>query len=329
MRLQNDTSYQCLFIYILLCAIIFSNGCSSSTGNVKIDITPPTVPPSAEITYTGNGTVRLEWENVIDTDIKGYNVYWLPGSELDPLSNADSLFTVTNYVAISGLGNDILYSFGISSVDQNNNESAISHIIGKPFSKESPLFPTDLLAVAENIDQPKIILSWAQNIEEDLDHYNIYRAKNPSDVAYSFSFVISVIQENYIDIEVEIGTDYYYRITAVEKGGWESASSSIENDLVLPQVVIVSPVNFEYVNKTPTFLWQKVNGAISYNIVLKTTRIGNEIWNSTIDSSETHIEYDGETELITGNTYYWEVGAISRSEINSISKVGSFVVQDE
>jgi len=329
MRLQNDTSYRCLLLHILLCAIILTNGCSSSTDNGKIDIIPPPVPSGIEITYTGNCTIRLEWENVIDTGLKGYNVYCLPGPELEPLNNADSLFTVTNYVAISGLGNNILYSFGISSVDQNNNESATSHIIGKPFSKESPSNPTDLIAIAENIDQPKITLSWAQNSEEDLDHYNIYRAHNATDVAYSFSFITSVTLENYIDVEVEVGIDYYYRITAVEKGGWESVSSTIANDLVLPPVVIVSPVNYEYVGKTPTFIWQKVDGAISYNIILKTSRIGNEIWNSIIDSSETHIEYDGETELIPGNTYYWEIGAISRSEINSISEVGSFVVQDK
>lgn len=315
------------FVHILLCVIIFCHGCSSSTGG-KIDIAPPPVPSDTEITYIGNGTVRLEWENVIDTSLKGYNVYWLPGPELEPLSNADSLFTVTNYVAISGLGNNILYSFGISAVDQNSNESAISHIIGKPFSKDSPLYPTDLIVIAENIDQPIITLSWIQNIDEDLDHYNIYRAHNASEVAYSFSFISSVALENYIDVEVEVGIDYFYRITAVEKGGWESASSSIKSDRVLSPVVIVSPVNFEYVSKTPTFIWQKVDGAISYNIVLKTSRIGGEIWNSTIDSSETYIEYDGETELITVNTYYWEVGAISRTEINSISKVGSFVVQE-
>lgn len=312
--------------YIQLFAMILLSSCSSSTNDSKIDLTPPQEPNGLVITYTGNVTVGLEWENVVDTDLKGYNVYWLIGTELYPLNNADSLFTVTNYVTISGLQKDILYSFGISAVDQNDNKSTIADIIGKPFSKESPLQPSNLIAIAENIDQPNITLSWVHNIEEDLDHYNIYRAQNESEVAYSFSFVNSAVLENYVDTDVEVGIDYFYRITAVEKGGWESASSPVENDRVLPKVVIVSPVNFGYVSKIPTFTWQKVDGAAKYKIVLKTSRIGGEFWNKTINSTETNILYDGDTELIINNRYYWEIGAISKTEINSVSEAGSFIV---
>jgi len=164
--------YWYIFISYLLYAVFHIIGCSSSTGD-KIDITPPPFPTGLEITYTGNGTVKLVWENVIDSQLKGYNVYWLAGTELDPLGNADSLFTYSNFVTISGLNNNILYIFGISSVDQNSNESAISKITGKPFSKDSPLPPADLIVIAENIDSPKITLSWSQNSEEDLDHYNL------------------------------------------------------------------------------------------------------------------------------------------------------------
>ena len=320
--------YWYFFLSYLFYALFHIIGCSSSTGD-RIDITPPPVPSGLEITYTGNGMVKLVWENVIDSELKGYNVYWLAGTELDPLGNADSLFTYSNSVTISALNNNILYTFGISSVDQNSNESAVSKITGKPFSKDSPLPPVDLIVIAENIDAPQIILSWSENSEQDLDHYNIYRARNAIDVSYSYSYITSVTLENYIDEEIDIGVDYFYLITAVEKGGWEIASSSVEGDIVLPSVVIVSPNNYEYVSKTPTFLWQKTVGAISYKIVLKTSRIGGEIWNSIVDQPETQIEYDGETELIAGNTYFWEVGAISKTEINSISSVGSFVVMYE
>ena len=320
--------YRYFFVSYLFYAIFHIIGCSSSTGE-KIDITPPPVPSGLEITYTGNGMVKLVWENVIDSELKGYNVYWLAGTELDPIGNADSLFTYSNSVTISGLNNNILYTFGISSVDQNSNESAVSKITGKPFSKDNLLPPDDLIVIAENIDAPQITLSWSENSEQDLDHYNIYRALNAIDVAYSYSYITSVTLENYIDEEIDVGVNYFYLITAVEKGGWESASSSVEGDIVLPSVVIVSPKNFEYVNKTPTFLWQKTDGAKHYKIILKTSRIGGEIWNSIVGQPETQVEYDGETELIAGNTYYWEVGAISKTEINSISSVGSFVVKEE
>ena len=166
------------------------------------------------------------------------------------------------------------------------------------------------------------------NEEPDMDHYNVYRAFNSADVEDSLSFVALVTVEKYYDIDVDIDISYYYRITAVDKGGLESASSAIDSDYVLDHVKIISPVD-EYTGKNPIFKWEKVYGAVSYNIVLRTSRIGGEIWNTVVDGSESQITYNGKTKLISGNTYYWIIGAISRSEINSLSADGSFVVQTE
>ncbi|MFC1650394.1 fibronectin type III domain-containing protein [Candidatus Latescibacterota bacterium] len=318
--------YCYIFSLFLICAIFHFNGCSSSTGN-KRNNTIPLVPSGVEIYYTGNAEVKLIWDEVSDSDLKGYNVYWIVGEDIDPMSNADSLFTTTNSVTITSLNTNILYTFGISSVDNSGNESELKKIDGKPFRKDSPESPTNLLVVAENIESPQIILSWSANTEPDLDFYRIYRSHNADDVAYSYSYLNSVTTTSFIDEDVEVGVDYYYRITVVEKG-WESESSSVENDRVLPPVVIVSPDKFKYVTSTPEFLWQKSEGALNYKIVVKTSRIGGEIWSAIISKSQTNIVYSGETELIKGNTYYWEVGAISKTEINSMSKVGSFVVEN-
>jgi hypothetical protein len=86
-------------------------------------------------------------------------------------------------------------------------------------------------------------------------------------------------------------------------------------------------VNFQYVGTAPTFTWQQVAGAKKYNVVVTTSRIGGEIWNVEVDGAVTQATYNGKTRLISGNTYYWKVGAISRSEINSVSNIGSFVVR--
>ena len=310
--------------------LLWFNGCSSSsTGDKNIDITPPPVPSGIEITNIGNGAVNLEWEPVPDKGLEGYNVYWLGESEVDTLS-ANQRFVQINYATITGLDYDILYYFGISAVDKNGNESAISvQISGKPLNTTSPSPPSNVQIVAENIDYPKIAVFWSPNTEPDLDHYNIYRALDSNELDDPLSFVSLATRENYADINVDTGMKYYYRITAVDKGGWESTPSSIVSDFILPPVELISPVNYQYVTKTPTFMWEKIDSAVSYNIILSTSRIGGEIWNILIDGSKTQITYNGKIKLISGNTYYWIIGAISRSEINSLSAVGSFVVQTE
>ena len=311
----------------LIVSIAFLSGCSSSTGDSKEDLTPPPVPTNLMISKIDNGSATLSWNAVYDSKLEGYYVYWLGGTEID-IVNANRLFVNTNTVTIAGLDYEILYFFAVSSVDKAGNESALSdQERGKPLNTTSPAPPGDVDIVGENIDYPKISVYWAENTEPDVAHYNLYRALTTSALADSASFVTTLTQENYIDIEVEIGTTYYYSVTAVDKGGWESAPSLIVSDYVLPKVALISPVDFEYTTTAPTFNWQDITGVKKYNIVVTSSRIGGEIWNVEIDQSTTQIVYSGKTKLISGNTYYWKVGAISRVEVNSISDVASFVVK--
>ena len=305
----------------------FLSGCSSSTGGPKVDVTPPPVPSDLTITEIGNGAVDLSWKSVSDKGLQGYNVYWLGGAEADTL-NANRRFVVANSITISGLDYETLYYFAVTSIDQSGNESAMSvQEWGRPLNTTSPSPPTGVDLVAENIDYPKITVYWAENYEPDLSYYNIYRSLTAAGLQDSISFITSLTRENYIDIDVEIGVNYYYRITAVDKGDWESAPSAIVSDYVLSTVIIISPVNFEYVGTSPTFKWESVTGAKKYNLVVTTSRFGGEIWNTEVDKMTTEILYQGKTKLISGNTYYWKVGAISRREINSISDIVSFVVR--
>lgn len=316
--------------YAAALLLLFSLGCSSSTDSGKIDRTPPAVPYNLEIVNIGNGAVSLSWAPVKDTDLKGYNVYWLGWAQVDTLNSNRKSFDTANAI-ISNLDYETMYYFGVSSVDKSGNESAISvQITGKPQNTTSPLPPSNTEAFAENIDFPTIHVFWAQNNEPDLDHYEVFRGLSPNgDGGDSLSLVASVTEENYTDAAVEVGVKYYYKVTAVDKGGWSSPYSSIVSDEALPPVKIISPKNYEYTDKNPVFKWNPVEGATSYNLILTTSRIGGEIWNVTLDSSKNLAVYSGKTKLINGNTYYWKLGAISKSEINSISQVGTFVIQNK
>jgi len=313
--------------FTILAAVMLLAGCSSSTGDSKDDVTPPPVPTDLTITEIDNGAASLTWRAVHDGGLKGYNVYWLGGAEVDTL-NANKLFVTTNSVTITGLDYETLYYFAVSSVDKSGNESALSvQERGKPLNTTSPSPPSDVDLVAENIDYPKITVFWAENQEPDVAYYNVYRALTAAGLEAAESLVASLTTEKYIDIDVEIGKNYYYRVTAVDKGGWESAPSAIVSDYVLPKVELVSPLDFKYTGNVPAFEWKGITGAKKYNLVVTTSRIGGEIWNVEVDGSTTRVIYSGKKKLISGNTYYWRVGAVSRREINSISDVGAFVVQ--
>ncbi len=316
------------FAACLLCStVLYLAGCSSSTGSSDNDSTPPPVPSDLTITKIDNGAASLTWKNVSDRSLKGYYVYWLGGSEADTL-NANRSFTEINTITISGLDYETLYYFAVSSVDKSGNESAMSiQERGRPLNTTSPAPPEGLDLVAENIDHQKITIFWVENSEPDVAYYNLYRSTSASGLNDSLSFVTSLTQLSYVDIDVEVGKNYFYRISAVDKGGWESAYSAIVSDYVLDKVELVSPVGYNYTSRNPTLKWNAVTGAKKYILVISSSRIGGEIWNVEVDGSTTEIAYSGKTKLISGNTYYWRIGAISRREINSISNVGTFVVQ--
>ncbi len=314
----------CLYIGIII------SGCDTSTGHNKVDLVSPPVPTDLNITQIGNGAVSLTWAPVAASDLKGYYVYWQGGAAIVTLK-ANRLFTDTHSKSIIDLDYETTYSFAVSSVDMSGNESRLSVIrSGKPSNTTPPLPPSGVDLVAENIEYPKITLYWSDSTEPDIASYKIFRSTSTTGFDESQQPLATINQDNHFtDTSIEVGSVYYYRIRAVDKGGWESAPSVIAGDAVLPKATLVSPINFEYSSATPVFSRQGVNGAKKYNVVLTTSRIGGEIWNIEVDSTVNQVTYTGKTKLINGNTYYWKVGSISRKEINSISGVGSFVVRTQ
>ncbi len=303
-------------------------GCDSSTGNTKVDLVPPPIPAGFTISQIGNGAVTLTWQPVSDSELKGYNVYWQGGSAIDTLK-ANRMFVATSNVVITDLDYETTYAFSVSSIDLSGNESRLSVLrSGTPYNTTPPLPPINIDLVAENIEYPKITLYWSENSEPDIAHYNIYRSLSSNGMDGNLDPIAVVTQQTHCaDTEIEVGQTYYYWLTAMDKGGKESAPSAIVGDAVLPKPTLETPVNFEYVGATPTFRWQITPGAKKYNVVVTTSRIGGEIWNAEVDGAVSQTTYTGKTKLISGNTYYWKVGAISRREINSVSAVGSFVVR--
>lgn len=315
----------CNFLVLLLLLA----GCSSSPNGPDADVTPPPVPAGLEIVTIGNGSVTLSWTAVSDKGLMGYNVYWSASVPADTL-HAEHEFSLATTYTISGLDYTTLYYFAVASLDKSGNVSALSvQENGIPGNTTGPKPPRGADAVAENITTPTITLSWIPNDEPDVAHYNIYRALSADGIEEEDTPLSAVDTPGYLDTDVEVSVSYYYRVTAVDTGGWESAPSSIVSDMVLPEVHLTAPLNFQYVTANPKLSWEPVDGAVKYQVVISRTRIGGEVWDIETDASSAEVTYNGKTKLTPGEKYYWRVGAISRSEINSVSELGSFQVMEQ
>jgi len=115
----------------------------------------------------GDGTsIQLSWSASESEFLAGYKIYvGNSESELNYYATSDTTFQI-----VSGLQEGTQYYFGVSSVDQDGNESITRNISAVPNSL--PLMPASLTA------EPKlnaIELTWDANTELDLLGYRIYK----------------------------------------------------------------------------------------------------------------------------------------------------------
>ena len=69
----------------------------------------------------------------------------------------------------------------------------------------------------------RIDLDWDDNTEPDLDHYNVYRSSTSGG---SYTLIGSPTASFYSDTNVDAGETWWYKVSAVDTGGGESALSA-------------------------------------------------------------------------------------------------------
>jgi TolB protein len=120
-------------------------------------------------------------------------------------------------IVLTLCGTLVLTSCGGSSTGPDNGGNG---------ADEAPSAPTNLNGTSE--DQ-EIVLGWDANSEDDLAGYHLYRSTNNiSDISGMDPVNGSSLIQNaeYTDTDVENGTTYYYRLTAVDDNDNESSMSS-------------------------------------------------------------------------------------------------------
>ena len=213
----NGTTYY----YVVTAEDLSSNesGYSNEASATPVD-TPPSAPTGLFAT-PGNSQVSLDWNNNSESDLDGYNVFRSTTSGSGYIKINTDLVSTSDYVDITAV-NGTTYYYVVTAVDQTQNESAFSNEVSATPTDAPPSAPTGLAATP---DDSQVSLDWNDNIESDLDGYNVYRSTT-SGSGYTKINAALVTASDYVDTTVVNGTTYYYVVTAVDQGSNESGHSN-------------------------------------------------------------------------------------------------------
>jgi fibronectin type 3 domain-containing protein len=221
---DTNASLGATYFYIVK-AVDASGNLSKASTQVSItiqDSTPPAAP--AGLSAVGSdGLVTVTWTANTETDILAYRVF--KGTAPNPTALAGAVLAGTTVFPDAGLTNGTAYYYRLTAVDQSGNESAFSTDVQatptQAADTQAPAAPLDLSA---NAGDAEVSLTWTANTESDLASYRLYRGPTPSPT--TLLTTIAAGTAAHTDAGLTNGTAYYYRLTAVDQSGNESAFST-------------------------------------------------------------------------------------------------------
>ena len=306
---------------------------AKGTSPVATVDTPP-APRALSVERIGDGEVWLNWQAVEGEDEVLYVVYRSVGD--DAVVAIDSTFQ-TRYKD-RGLRYELEYTYRVTAINGGGESDPSNAISGQPLNSLTPQEPTAVRAVAHHLEvlgQLDIALDWADNAETDLAGYRIYRSTEQGFTPGVEHLLMQVSGPGFIDAEVEVGTAYYYRITAIDLGGKESNASKEVSDVALPSPVLLVPVAGEETAAPLTFTWGRLPEARAFRVIVTTSLTSGEVSDMPLTSDTTavftgRIKEGRLVSLEPGQVYYWKVVASTHAEgiENSVSRIESFKVAE-
>lgn len=292
---------------------------------------PPAVPENVRILRARDGEIILEWQAYAQPYLEKFNIY---RGVNDSLHLKYYSFTKDLFFLDDSLEYDSVYSYAVSAVNKNGEESALSGIVSaRPANYYQPFPPYSLHINARNWnDSLSVFLSWQPSYSTDIKAYYIYRGTKDFFDADSAHFVGSTSNLFFIDRNnLELLKYYYYRVRAVDKGDLIGNPTYPVKDVILDSPVLIYPLKGEIKGILINFKFVGCGLPARYKIVIQSNEQFGDIDEISLSSKEAHdtlsVKYFADY-LIPGKTYYWRVGAYSGNsdDVNSFSKLGSFSI---
>jgi hypothetical protein len=297
------------------------------------DTNPPLPPAGVIVESAHDGFVFVGWLHNNETDLRGYIVYRAESNPSGPYAAIDTL--TQNYIIDEQRSYDTLYYYYVTAIDEDGNESGSQDTVSASSPNlHAPEYPSRLSVNGLNNGSAMMLrLSWTAVEEADLAGYHIYRSLLPFEKADSLLLIASTDAIFFDDIEAShSGVAYYYAVSAIDRGGRESALSAIESDFISHRPQLVYPIHNGKAQVFPLLKWLPVPEAAEYLISISLTEFAGEIWTGyvSVSSADTvSMRYAGSA-LIPGNTYYWRASTVTAANgrPNGISEARRFVVED-
>ena len=218
------------------------NATGSSAASVFMQLRPLALLTAPVLTATrADSSATLAWPVVADAT--GYKIY------KDGVFLSNAVATAKSYVA-TGLTNGTEYSFTISAMNGNGAEgaqSAAAKVTPQPVVPGAPV-------VSVAIGNTTATLSW--DAVAGATSYNLYRVGNATPVVTNITTLSSTVTGLVNGVEVK------FTVSATNAGG-EGAKSAEVKATPMAAPVVISAVAAD---KSVTLKWNKVTGAVSYNV---------------------------------------------------------------
>jgi len=167
----------------------------------------------------------------------------------------------------------LIYACSDNSDDEESNIPDIPQI-----HQHNPAIPDDDWGPDALTDVNGIYIEWDANQEDNLAGYNVYRTVD-ADRDFKLINTVSKDVNFFEDLDVELSTKYYYRITAFNKERVESKMSKMVWYTLLPKAQLIEPVNQAILNtSTPKFQWLGIGEADVYILRVFATELENNEW---------------------------------------------------
>jgi hypothetical protein len=174
------------------------------------------IPPGAVTDFAGapgDATAILNWTDPPDDDLAGVSITFTPlkaGVDQPIVVSAGS-----EAVTVSGLENDVEYSFTAVAVDSSGNKGEPASVTVTPRAPDpedtEPPAPVTLLTGVPGVNRD-VTLSWTNPADTDLSHVHITWLNDGSEFVYDI--LASTTYEKTIN-NLEEGTPYTFTVVAV------------------------------------------------------------------------------------------------------------------
>ena len=212
--------------YYRVSAVDLSGNTSAVAGVafVPADTTAPAV-VTGVVAEGGNARIDLTWTAATDADLAGYTVYrWADGADAATAVKLTSSLLTARYTDTT-VPDDAAYRYAVTAVDKAGNESARSaDVVAAVADTVAPAVPTGLTATGS---LSGVSLEWADQAEPDLAGYLVYRSDSATGTFAKLT-TAAVTQSAYLDAAAAAGATGFYRVTAVDTAGNESAAASVD-----------------------------------------------------------------------------------------------------